>query len=62
MNMLTRSSEWIFNPLRYTGLCIRIYDLYLFGVLYFTYIGISTPSVPGYINITNSRDHGKFQN
>ena len=44
MNMLTRSSEWIFNPIRYTGLYIRIHDLYLLGFVYFRYIGISTPS------------------
>ena len=46
MNMLTHSSVWIFNQMRYNGLHKRIYDLYLFGVAYFKFIGIRTPIVP----------------
>ena len=34
--MLTHSSVWIFNQMRYNGLYKRIYDLYLLGVAYFT--------------------------
>ena len=46
--MLTRSSEWIFNPMRYTDLLIRINDLYFMRVVYYTFIiVINTPSVPG---------------
>ena len=46
MNMLTRSSGWIFNQMRFNGLYQRIYDLYLLGVMYFARIGIKIPSVP----------------
>ena len=46
MNMLTHSSVWIFNQIRYNGLYKRIYELYMLGVAYFTCIGIRGPSVP----------------
>ena len=37
MNMLTRSSEWIFNLMRSTGLHICIGDLYMLGVVFYMY-------------------------
>ena len=42
--MLTCSSAWIFNQMRYNGLHKFMYDLYLLGVVYFTCIEIRTPS------------------
>ena len=52
--MLTRSSEWIFNPMHYTGFYIRIYDLYKLGVVYFTCIEIRSPSFPDKMNNKNN--------
>ena len=52
--MLTHSSVWIFNQMRYNGLYKRIYDLYLLGVVYFTCIRISIPIVPVYMNNNNN--------
>ena len=45
--MATCSSGGIFNPIRYTGLYIRRYDLDVLVVVHFTCIGIRIPSVPG---------------
>ena len=47
----------------FVSMYIPMYDLYLVGVVYNIYIGISTPSALKYIflNPGNSRGPGKFR-